>query len=230
MKNEFKKTSRAEDIFEYIKDGLLAGMWKIGDRINDFELANRLSVSRLSVREALFKLAEVGILEKIQWKGYFVKSIDEQEIDSIIEIRFALEKVAIEHLIGSPSEEVFARMERAITESEHELETGDHLTYLKKDFSFHELLYEGSGNPFIQKIISNLLVIINVMRNISMGPDEAFKETALSSIRDHKELLQAVREGKKRDSLNILKRHFSTHKKNIIIELNKQKVLSQEVL
>ena len=212
-------SSRAERVYEIIKEKLISGCWLPGDRINDSAIALELGVSKIVVREALSKLAENCNLQKIHWKGYFLREISTQEIKSIVQIRLALEKIAIANTTEARDEEVFKKLDDAIATSRSKLDGLDHAEYMKADFEFHNIIYEASGNTWIKRIIANLIVPINILRNLSM-PD--FHQAALKSIEEHETILKYIREGDAQKALSAMEDHMNTHVLNIQAQYKKR--------
>ncbi|MCP4756771.1 MAG: GntR family transcriptional regulator [Proteobacteria bacterium] len=83
-------------MYSYVKESILHGRWEPGDCIDDLQLSKELGVSRISVREALSKLAENRILHRQHWKGFHVRELSWDEIESIIDVRMSLEHLALE--------------------------------------------------------------------------------------------------------------------------------------
>ena len=110
-------------------------------------------------------------------------------------------------------------MADVIQAASNELEAKDHLAYMKTDFAFHELLYQASGNPWISKIISNARLIINILRNISMGDDEEqFVNAAKQSMKDHKDILNALIAGDASHAHLLMEQHLANRFVENIIE------------
>ncbi|MBI9105614.1 MAG: SMP-30/gluconolactonase/LRE family protein [Spirochaetales bacterium] len=214
------KTSKADDISDYIKDGLLEGIWKPEERINDQDLAEKLGVSRASVREALAQLTEAEILKKVQWKGYYVKTLSRDEIDSIVELRRAIEEIAIKRLCENPNKNAFDQLHRVVNRSREAIKNSNQLNFLKIDFNFHETLYQHSGNPYLKNAITNLIFSINIMRNLSMGSISDYYSSATASVEDHQAILTAIEEGDTEKAVNLMNTHLSNHLKNIYRGLN----------
>ena len=206
-------SSRSENIRVLITKALFEGHWLPGDRINDEELSAELRVSRISVREALSFLVEKRIVEKVHWKGYFVRKLSLEEIDSIVEVRIALEELAIRKLMQRKVPGVFEKMKEAIDSSEKLIDSSRYLEYMDRDFRFHELIYEASGNVWIKNIIGDLRVHINLLRNLSM--ETRFVDAARISISDHRKLLEQFIKGNKTRAIQLLRGHFETHLSNI---------------
>ncbi len=213
------KQSRAEEIHQYIRDQMLLGRWEPGDRLNDLELAEEMQVSRLSVREALFRLIETGIVEKSQWKGYYIKEISNIDISNLIELRIVLETTSLRNFVMDAKEEDFKDMKKTIDESEELLNKKDLLHYLTHDYHFHEIGYTRQHNNYIRMTLDNFFIAIQFIRYISMGRDGDFFKTAKNSIQDHREILKALRERNEEKAIQLLIKHLSKHKEKTIAEL-----------
>ena len=212
--NRLETRSRSSEIYSIIREGIIAGQWLPGDRIDDKELALKLGVSRLSVREALSKFYESRIVERIHWKGFFLRKISVKEIESIVEIRIALEKVAIRNAIAKADAAFYDELEQAIFYAEQALESDDHAEYMKRDFRFHALIYEASENTWIAMIIDNFIVLIDVLRNLSMMPD--FASAARVSMADHRLILSHMRNKDVDAAIAELCRHMQTFYNNTV--------------
>ncbi len=61
---KIKTIPASEQVFDYIKNAIVSGEWKVNERIpSEIEMAERFGVNRLTVRMALKKLVALGILE-----------------------------------------------------------------------------------------------------------------------------------------------------------------------
>lgn len=193
-----KKQSKSELVYNYLLDGIMSGVWDLGERINDKKVAEMLGINRLAVREALSRLIENDVVEQLHWKGYHVRSITQKDVMHIVDIRISLESLAMRQLLQKPEEhklQYFSKMQETIKKQELYINNDDHVSYLEVDFHFHELLYEASENPLIGKIIGNFRIMTNLLRNVSMGKKpEDFREAAYISTKDHQELLDAMME------------------------------------
>ncbi len=223
-----KKQSKSELVYNYLLDGIMYGKWAPGDRINDKEISEHLGVNRLAVREALSRLVENDVVEQLHWKGFHVRSISDQDVLSIADIRISLESLAIQRLLQKSEEhkrKYFDLMQESIREQEKYIENDDHASYLEVDFHFHELLFEASENPLIGKIIANIRIMTNLLRNVSMGKDqEDFKKAAVKSTEDHQDLLDSFIENDYGKALELMQIHLGkTFVENITKNLSNAK-------
>src|SRR3954470_23621660 len=77
-----------------LRDLILSGELKPGERISELSVVERLGVSRTPIRMALVRLEEEGLLELIPSGGFAVKAFSERDICDAIEIRGTLEGLA----------------------------------------------------------------------------------------------------------------------------------------
>jgi DNA-binding GntR family transcriptional regulator len=213
------RVSKASAIYDILKEGIISGIWLPGDRINDKELSEKLGVSRISVREALAKFVESQLVDRVQWKGFFLHKLTLKEAKSIIEIRIALEELAIKSVMKKKDDSLYARLEKAIADAEAAIHSGNHSEYMTTDFRFHDLIHEASGNMWIKTIIGNLRMTINILRNMSMMVD--FEEAAFASTADHRRILAYMKEGNVKGALKSLRDHMRIHYLNIVQEYRK---------
>ena len=76
---------------DYIKEAILAGTYKEGDRILETEVALKLGISRAPVREGIKELAKEGVVTIIPRKGTHVTKFNVNDIKEVFDIRLLLE-------------------------------------------------------------------------------------------------------------------------------------------
>src|SRR5215213_9453256 len=106
-----------------LRDLVLEGKLKPGERVSELQMVERLGVSRTPVRMALVRLQEEGLLEGIPSGGFAVKAFTEREVFEAIEIRGTLEglaaRLAAERGVGRAEFERAAECLDAIDEVLH---------------------------------------------------------------------------------------------------------------
>ena len=89
-----------EKVFEYIKNAILNGEFKAGERIVERELAEKLNISRTPIREALFRLESLGFVKTLPRKGVVVSIMTTDEVIEIFTILANLEGLAVKLAAG----------------------------------------------------------------------------------------------------------------------------------
>src|SRR5579864_1268791 len=84
----------SEHTYVELRNMVLNGKWCTGEPMSERELAARLNVSRMPVREALRKLEHDGLLEIVPFRGDFVRKLSAGEVRDIYEVRQAIEGMA----------------------------------------------------------------------------------------------------------------------------------------
>lgn len=82
-------------VFHTLRRAILKGELKPGERLMEVQLANRLGVSRTPVREAIRKLELEGLVTMIPRRGAEVAEITEKNMRDVLEVRRALEELAV---------------------------------------------------------------------------------------------------------------------------------------
>jgi GntR family transcriptional regulator of vanillate catabolism len=148
-----------------IRDMVLRGEFKAGDRLGEVELAARVGVSRTPIRAALQKLAEEGLLEPAQPSGYIVRSFSEIDLDDAIEVRGTIEGLAARlaaergtsRLLLTQMRDCLADMDTVLAEKQVDLE---HLNrYAAANARFHELILEAAGSEIIKRSMKRVAAL-----------------------------------------------------------------------
>ena len=82
-------------VFQTLRQAILRGELKPGERLMEIHLAQKLGVSRTPVREAIRKLELEGLVLMIPRKGAVVAEITVTDLEDVLEVRMALEELAV---------------------------------------------------------------------------------------------------------------------------------------
>ena len=83
-------------VFNTLREAILKGELKPGERLMELQLAAKLGVSRTPIREAIRKLELEGLVLMIPRKGAEVAEITEKNLRDVLEVRCALEELAVQ--------------------------------------------------------------------------------------------------------------------------------------
>jgi len=145
-----------EIVFECIREAILDGRLKPGERIMEIQLAEKLGVSRTPVREAIRKLELEGLLVMEPRKGAYVADVSLNDVVDVLEIRASLEGLAASlAAIRASNEEIELLREKAAQFREC-LEKNDIQGMINKDTEFHEVILQAAKNKKLSSIIESL--------------------------------------------------------------------------
>lgn len=143
-------------VFNTLRQAILRGELKPGERLMEIQLANKLGVSRTPIREAIRKLELEGLVLMIPRKGAEVAEITEKSLRDVLEVRKALEELTVELSCDRITTEGLEELKKAAKEFESTLATGDITEIAEADVRFHDVIYQATGNPRLIQLLYNL--------------------------------------------------------------------------
>lgn len=188
-----------EKILETIREAILKGSLKPGEKVAEPELAERFGISRTPIREAFRQLESEGYLTVIPRKGAVVTSLSERDVEEFYAIKSILEgyaaRMAAEHL----GEKDIERLEAINQRLQQLADDGDVKTFFKVHNEFHEVFIKACGNDKLQELISQLVMKFNRLRLASL----ALPGRMQISVEEHKKIIQSFKDqdGEKADHL-----------------------------
>jgi GntR family transcriptional regulator, transcriptional repressor for pyruvate dehydrogenase complex len=168
-------------VFQQLKTQIIQGAWRKGDKLpSEGEMSESFGVSRVSIREALQRLATLGLLETRHGEGTFVRGLscdvylntllpalvlDGTDVFAVLEYRQIMEKGIVALVVEKATDDDIALLE-ADYEQMLKLQ-GDSIGFAHADLEFHLALARATGNPVIFKVNSIIKdILIASMENI----------------------------------------------------------------
>ena len=143
-------------VFKTLRQAILTGELKPGERLMEIHLANKLGVSRTPIREAIRQLEREGLVIMVPRKGAQVASITEKSLTDVLEVRLALEKLAVELACKRISYEQKEILKEKMLEFEQLAGTDDASLIARADVAFHDAIFESTGNMRLGQMVNNL--------------------------------------------------------------------------
>ncbi len=143
-------------VFNTLRQAILRGELKPGERLMEIQLANKLGVSRTPIREAIRKLELEGLVLMIPRRGAEVAEITEKSLRDVLEVRGALEELAVKLACQKITDEQIQELRVAEKEFEQALSSGDVTVYAEADVRFHDVIYRATDNQRLIQLLFNL--------------------------------------------------------------------------
>lgn len=143
-------------VFKTLRQGILTGELKPGERLMEIHLANRLGVSRTPIREAIRKLELEGLVIMIPRRGAEVAQITEKNLQDVLEVRRELDAFAAKLACQRMNEEQMSQLKEAAEAFEKAIETKDATVIAKADVAFHDIILKSTENDRLIQLVNNL--------------------------------------------------------------------------
>ena len=143
-------------VFKTLREAIVTGELKPGERLMEIKLANEMGVSRTPVREAIRKLEQEGLVRLTARKGAEVAPINAKDLKEVLEIRKALEGLACQMACQHATEEQIQDLSRINQDIEKAIDDGDIERIARLDALFHDRIGVYSSNTQLIMILSRL--------------------------------------------------------------------------
>jgi DNA-binding GntR family transcriptional regulator len=143
-------------VFNTLREAILKGDIKPGERLMELQLASKLGVSRTPIREAIRMLEQEGLAVTIPRKGAEVAKMTLKDMEDVLEIREALDELAVRIACEKISEDQLAHLGDIKEQFENNTIAGDVKEIAAADVSFHDVIYEATDNPKLVTLLNNL--------------------------------------------------------------------------
>ncbi len=187
-------------LVDAIREAIVAGRYRPGERLVEERLAEDFGVSRIPVREALRTLSAAGLVSIEPRKGASVALLSRETARETIEVRAMLEALNARLAARHIHVELIARLEAVLARGNAAAAAGsqDSLTVLNAEY--HELLAEAGMNRILGDLMRQL-------RERTAAYFDASGEDAARNWREHAEILGAVIDGNEERAARLASDH-----------------------
>jgi len=199
-------------VYSHLREQILQGEYKPHERLFETKISEEIGASRTPVREALHNLELEGLIECMPKVGYVVKSISDQEVVEICEIRGLVEVLAAQWASEKACEKLIEELKKNIAISETKVGQGAARAFIELDAQFHEIIARLSGSTRLFELAQSLRHHMLRYRIQSIyATDNVFR-----AIEGHKNILAAIEKGN-RDEIGLaIRTHLEQSKKDIL--------------
>jgi len=216
------KTSPLENAtncaYQAIKKMIMQYQLVPGQKITYDQLSEKIKLSTTPIINALNRLKQEDFVSFIPNRGFFIKSIDVEEIAELFEVRQALESKTVVDSIKNLKPEMMKSIEEAMVA--HREYYYDIVTRKRQalDASFHLKIAEMSGNKSMTIILKHVFELI-YLRHRSEGISP---ERQIESAEEHQAIFDAIREKDVSTAQEMMVRHVQAGKYSTIKAIRKQ--------
>ena len=134
-------------VFNTLREAILKGELKPGERLMELQLASKLGVSRTPIREAIRMLEQEGLAVTMPRKGAEVAKMTLKDMEDVLEAKIACKKI---------SDEQLANLKTIKDEFKRSMDSGDVKKIAEEDVKFHDAIYEATNNAKLVSMMNNI--------------------------------------------------------------------------
>ncbi|MEU0069507.1 GntR family transcriptional regulator [Streptomyces sp. NPDC006332] len=203
-----RSTTLRERALVALRTAITTGQYRPGDHLGEVEIAERLSVSRGTVREALRHLQQEGLVTAGARGMLRVSELTPTEVRELFQVREALEGLALTQIIASPHRQEAAEALRHALEKLKDAfaSRADLAVRVEADLGFHLLLCELSGNSVL---LRTWRALEGPMRVVIMSAADDRRDLAMSAPH-HEPIADAIARGDATAAREILHTHMTS--------------------
>ncbi|MCR5023671.1 MAG: GntR family transcriptional regulator [Lachnospiraceae bacterium] len=213
-----------DTVFNQLRLQILHGELKPGERLMEVALAEKLGVSRTPVREAIRMLEQEGLAVILPRRGAHVASIDNKQLEDMLEARRTLEAFTVNAACGRISKDQIAELRECNERFREAIKSDDTVAMADADYIFHEAIARAAGNTRIMEILQHL------REQLFRYQYEYLKDT-----KDHKHLVdehevmcRAFEEGDNNKAVEVIKLHIDDQELGIYYHLENENKLQKK--
>ena len=217
-----------------LRELIVGGEIRPGQRIAELALVERIGVSRTPVRAALVRLREEGLLEALPGGGFVVKDFSEDDIHDAIELRGTLEGLAarlaaergVSSVLMAAARECLERIDEVLEQPR--LDDAAFSQYVELNGHFHELLAKMAGSDLVARQLERVKTLPFASPNsfvLTSASSPRARESLVVAQAQHRAAIEAIarREGARAEAL--LREHARIAQMNLRDALRSQKTL-----
>ncbi len=199
-------------VFNTLRRAILRGELKPGERLMEIQLANKLGVSRTPIREAIRKLELEGLVLMVPRKGAEVAEITEKNLRDVLEVRCALEELAVQLACDRIDPERMQQLLDAAAHFRDILGTADITELGEADEAFHDVIFQATDNRRLIQLLNNLREQMYRYRIEYLKKKECYPQL----LEEHAAIIQAIREHDKAKATEITVQHINNQVDTVV--------------
>lgn len=175
-----------------------------GTQLKEVQLANRFGVSRTPVRDALSRLEDLGLAERVN-RGLEVRALDPEQVIQVYDMRILLEVEASGQAAQNRNLNDILTLE-ALLERDRSLEKPTDAELIQTNLEFHRAVWKASQNPVLIDLLERLMTHLVHAPTSTLSVDDRQNE----ALNEHAKLIEAISDRDTAAARDIANQHFST--------------------
>jgi DNA-binding GntR family transcriptional regulator len=205
LAERLRPRGQSEHAYEYLRDAITRGRYTPNQRLVEADLVETLGVSRVTVRGALLRLEQDGLVEIRPNRGARVRSFTPQEALRVLQVREVVEGLAAALAAERMRPDSLAELGAILRKMESAIRDGDLLLYSTLNGQFHRLILDVANHEVVEQVLGTLRhPLIRYQFRTVLVPGRAEQ-----SLGEHRRILQALERGDARSAERAAREHVA---------------------
>jgi DNA-binding GntR family transcriptional regulator len=197
--------SLSDAVVDRIRAAIWSGVYAPGDRLVERRLAHEFGISHIPLREALARLTEEGLVEKLPRRGARVASLTPRMLEEVSSLRVVLEQFVVRRLKDRFTVGAHAELQDIVDRMVEAAEEHDLVRVHELDQQFHQRLWELTDHALLVELAAQMRSRTSHFYRAaaaSLGPDEVRRHAD-----SHQQLLDVIASGDRRAAERAMQQH-----------------------
>lgn len=150
------RTTTTDRVFGSLRESIVSGEFPAGSLHSIYRLADLLEVSRTPVREAVLRLADIGLVSIERNRGVRIRGVTPADVREVFELRLMLEVPAAAHAAAHADPAAVAAISHELDRMREHADADDETHFTEHDRALHQAVAGVMRNPRLQAEIATL--------------------------------------------------------------------------
>jgi DNA-binding GntR family transcriptional regulator len=196
--------TKEEQVADFLREGIISGMFPRGSRLKQAEIAERLQLSITPVREALKLLEAEGYVDGNSYRGACVVPFDATASEEVLELRLMLESRLIRGTADHVTAQDITELRALADEFERAFDAGDRASARGVNYRFHRRLYSIADMP------QTLHFVQILWARYPFDLINAIEGRGRHAAKEHDEILRALLNGDASAAMLAMRKHIES--------------------
>ncbi len=178
----------SEQIADILRENIISGNINPGEKVNEYQVAKLLNISRPPIREAFRLLAAEGLITLVPRKGAFVSKLSVQEVKEIYEMKSMMESFAVRLAIPIIDEKEISELDSINNLMEEKIKQNNFKAILKLNIEFHRKMIKMSKNEKLAYFYESIVLPIRKYQRVGLSAPISWEV----SLKEHRGITQAI--------------------------------------
>ncbi len=179
----------SEEIADILRENIISGNLNPGEKVNEYQVAKLLNISRPPIREAFRLLTAEGLITLVPRKGAFVSKLSVQEVKEIYEMKSMMESFAVRLAIPIVDEKEVSKLDSINNLMEEKIKQNNFKAILKLNIEFHRKMIKMSKNEKLAHFYESIVLPIRRYQRIGLSAPTSWEV----SLKEHRGIVQAIK-------------------------------------